>query len=467
MLFPVEDYDFGENDRFDDNEEEDEEEDSQENGGGEEVDSEATITDDEEEIVCSDDEGELEDNNWINATGNSCESNLNPFESDFARLWVEEQLTEKLGDKIIALVSKYSNIQSRKTKAIINNLKGNSLRSFNYAMCDKCNSVVRKQGNLYRCGPCNEVLSTNELNNYVSFNLEDQLNVLSNVSFQEQPLVYDDPLTIDLIITCDAVPLSKSSDVHLYPVIIYIDNIKDLNLRSKCFILGSVAMIRKKKEAVGLNVNLLLQTLLQDFNRINSSNGIVTNWSRHTKIRVVSFLADTPCRAQFLNVQQHNGTYPCHRCHIKIEHKKVPILQHHRLVPKTFDLVQSYIHQLESRSHQRENHVFGVKGKCILSRFNFDYIKSSPLEIMHCLFLGFVKTFLSVYIFSSKNSFDSSKKNLVNERIAMIKPPSTSKRSIRKLADFKHFKSSEFEMIFFIMAISFLKEFYQMKNSIL
>ena len=412
------------------------------------VDSEATITDDEEVLLSSDDE-EMEEIDWTDREGHdaSSETNLTPFENEFARFFIQHKLTEKHGDGVIALVCTYSGLNSRKTKSIMENLKGKSIRSFNYALCDVCNKSVRKEGNNYKCTTCNNTLDTYQLNNYVSFNLEDQLKVVSKVCQLEEA----SDLTLRLIITCDGIPLSKSSEVELYPLIVYIDNFQNLNLRSKCYIIGSIAMIRKKVSKIPLNPTLLLRTFLRDFEAINAKGGIETAWSPHTKLEVISFLADTPCRAKFLNVLQHNGTYPCHRCYVKLQDKLVPVHKSNEIRLKTMEEVNQLIDELENLRvvTPRTLHTFGIKGKSLLARFNFDYIKQSPLEIMHCLFLGVAKNFLEMYLFESKNSLKEPQRNQVDQRIKLLKPPSNSKRSIRQLNEFKHFKSAEFELIFF------------------
>ena len=211
-------------------------------------------------------------------------------------------------------------------------------------------------------------------------------------------------------------------------------------------------MIHKKDTTAKINPTLLVQTFAKDLDNINSKGGIKTKCSQYTRLEIATFLADTPCRAQFLNVLQHIGTFPCHRCHIEKVNKEIPILLQSELIPKTLDEVLVYARLLEETRNDKEKRTNwkGVKGKSVFNRFGFDYIRYSPMKIMHCLFLGVVKNSLKIYIFDSKiKKLNETQIRLVDERIKMLKPPSNSKRSIRKLVEFPHFKSAEFEMLFY------------------
>ena len=178
---------------------------------------------------------------------------------------------------------------------------------------------------------------------------------------------------------------------------------------------------------------------------MNAKVGIETGWLKFTTLKVVAFLPDTPCRALFLNVQQHNGQNPCHRCHITLVNKLVPVLEPHVIRLKIFDLVKKYILDLEELRQENPGttRLFGVKRESILAQFSFDYVKGSPTEIMHCLFLGVAKCFLKTYVFKLRKKLSGKELKEVNDRIKMLKLPSDSKRSIRCLNEFKHYKSAE------------------------
>ena len=354
-------------------------------------------------------------------------------------------------------MTKYSGISSRKTKSIMQNLKGRTIRSFNYALCDLCNKAVIKEGTKYKCLSCKNDLDIYQLNNYVSFNLEDQLKIVSHIAAEAEAI----DVTLRLILTCDGIPLSKSSDVELYPLIVYIENIENLNLRGKCYTIGSIAMIRKKVSQLAFSPNLLLRTFLRNFDAINAKGGIPTTWSLRTKLQVFAFIADTPCRAKFLNVLQHNGKYPCHRCFIRLQNKLIPIVQPNEIRLKTIEVNQLIEElELERDSRPKITNKFGVKGKSFLAKFKFDYIKRSLMEIMHCQFLGVAKCFFETYIFDSEKAGSPEQRHQIDQRIKMIKPPSNSKRSIRQLSEFKHFKSAEFEKIFFYYGYFIFKDIF-------
>lgn len=182
--------------------------------------------------------------------------------------------------------------------------------------------------------------------------------------------------------------------------------------------------------------HLLLQAFLEEFNRINAS-AFETHWSKNTRLEIVAFIADAPCRAQFLQVVQFNGNHPCHRCHIARENNLIPIMKHNNLILKSTELVTGYAKQTEElvRNPQlnlrgnpkKVDPVYGVKALSLLNSFNFDFIKRTPVEIMHCLFLGFVKRYLKLHVIDKLGAVD---KERIDKRILSLKPPSCSKRAI-------------------------------------
>ena len=416
------------------------------------IDSDATISDDEAVPCGSDTEEEDSDlvmEDWANrpASGRQKKQLLSDFENDFAKMYLAGKFSEAQGDMIIELVRKHNaSIKTRKPKALVNHLVNVAFDHYHYVECD-CGLILKKTENKFFCSKCSKQANINTLANYVAFNMEEQLRIIS----KQLPDIFcgvRDSLTLRLFVTSDAIPISDSSNVELLPVIVYIENIENHNLRCKCFLVAAVALLNKKTKDIQYNPMLLLQTFLNEFQSINT-NGVETYSSKQTRLEITAFLGDNPCRSKFLNVQQHNGTCPCHRCYIeKPKNEHLPVLQSFHLKAKTKELAIEHAQSVESirKKGTKVDHEIRFKGRTILEQFGtFDFVQRTPDEIMHCLFLGVVKNSLKAFI----SALSANERTQIDQRIAMLKPPSNSKRSIRPLIEFANYKSSEFEMIFF------------------
>ena len=445
-------------------------------------DSDATISDTENEVqnVDSDDEIFLMDNQlqpkWI--SGQLSSSSLSDFEKNFLRMFVSGKFTEVQGGLVLSLIEKCFTKVPRKTRALMNFVANSSFGHYFYAQCNMCKNLATKVGSEFLCERCHALFVLSDLETYVAFNLEDQIRMLADqvpgrfVGSSDSSRL----LVLRLIVTCDGIPLSKSSNLSLYPVTVYIENIEHLNLRNKCYFVASMVMVRKKRisandtEIVKYKPCLLLQPFLDQVNQIKAKR-FETKWSIDTKTEIVAFVADAPCRAEFLEVIQYNGNHPCHRCHIIRENGFIPICKHDDLRLKTKDLVIQYANatlelnqnrQLNSRGNPiKVNPVNGVKPFTLLNSFEFDFIKKTPVEIMHCLFLGFVKRFLKVHVIDNLGELS---KEEIDRRVLALKLPSSSKRNLRTLCEFANFKSSEFEMIFFYYGQFLLKGILSDRN---
>lgn len=414
----------------------------------EESDSEETLSN-----VSNIDFVSQDEQNDSNFEEEQSELDLSNFELMFAKLCLEYKVTEKLGDAFLNLVHDFG-IQSRKTKTLMKKLAENSFQHYKYALCSNCNSIVTKLAANIACLKCNSVVQSDEMTEYVSFDIPGQIQILS----KQFELLNDvnEPLELQILMTADGVPLSRSSYVELLPVTMFIQNFSDLNVRSSAFLIGSIALAKKKRLTLSklskakISPSALIEPISRQIKRINDQNGISTSWSKQTTIKIVGFIADAPCRALFLNVLSHNGTFPCHRCLIKTTEKKIPIITSSEIVPKNLNQVRLWAKEAADKANASLNvnlkpNVFGVKGISTLDSLNFDYIQRTPFEVMHCLFLGFVRRFLDWII----NNLNKSSREQIDRRILTIKPPSNIKRNLRCLAEFANFKSAEFEIIFF------------------
>lgn len=222
-----------------------------------ENDSEATISDcegadvdlassdsDDEELV-----GVPCQRQWIG--GHASKDSLSDFERTFARMYIHGKFTEKQGDLMMELVEKCFAPVQRKTKTLMKFVANCSFGHFYYVECPKCTNLATKLAGSEKdfvCDSCKNVFQPSELEIYVGFRLGEQIKLIT----EQIPIKFvsssdrDEPLVIRLIATCDGIPLSLSSNVHLYPIVLYIENIEDLNVRNNSYLIASMVITRKK-----------------------------------------------------------------------------------------------------------------------------------------------------------------------------------------------------------------------------
>lgn len=221
---------------------------------------------------------------------------------------------------------------------------------------------------------------------------------------------------------------------------------------------------------------LIVQPMVDEFKSLEE--GFETAWSSKTKVKYTAFVADAVCRASIINVQGHNGTFPCHRCKIKFikminqEKKIFPVITSNQIDFKTHDYHLACIKMLLEIQQEGKTaeHVHGIKGTTPLLQLNgFNIVEDVIFDIMHCGFLGIYRHLIESYLtntdlncFEYVNNKKPSKSKileLIDNEIVKIKHPSCLSRKLRSFKEQKHFKCSEYQNILFSFAFSFLNRY--------
>lgn len=355
-----------------------------------------------------------------------------------------------------------------------------------YSVCSnsKCQKIVsyeRKNSKSFCCPFCSQQIvvdSVSGSSKTVSLSLENQIKKLSENfpvdDLKGSPASLEDPFVLEIVFSLDGVPLSGSSKVQLYPVHCYILNIKSSKARNRLSLVKSFTVVRKKQKP---NYEQMLTPFIDEY--LALTDGFKTKWSNKTKLKAKIFLADAPCRAGVLNMMQHNGESPCHKCLVRIIPQKE--LKEGQKKEDCY-IVKSDDMQRRSKGHFEDSvilveqeklrfeadkrdsssvHYAGVKGKTILSLIpNFDYVTCTLAEIMHVVFLGLTKLFLSGFWNKSGNIFylEPYKKELVDKKISSLNVPSSVVRSIRSFDDLNNFKSTELQFYLFYYSYFIFKD---------
>lgn len=333
-----------------------------------------------------------------------------------------------------------------------------------YSFQCKCNTTVHfmvknaRVCGVIKCENCQKIFNgyddLKEYNYYCSLLIKQQIIDLSHKFSKPDVAEEVSSLSIGIILAVDAIPIFKSNDSSLHVLMCFIDRMKPLG--KSAIPIVSTLYFGKGKPALPIFFSKFMIEY-QDL----SENPFETAWNTHTKIYIKCILADAPCRAWILGMQQFNGKYGCHRCYTKIEDGKWQLKKYseHRL--RTLDETEEYRRVF---SHGNHSNVMGINGITPLSVLNnFNYINLVAVEYIHSAILGVVKNLIKNIMFESQwgnRMFVNSARPSIqyfSEKFKSISPPSSIKR-YRSLDCMAHYKSSEFENLLFFFAYPLLKD---------
>lgn len=135
---------------------------------------------------------------------------------------------------------------------------------------------------------------------YIHIGVKIQLEKLANEILQENPTA------VNLDIGIDGLPLFKSSQVALWPILGRVANI-----RCKTVILIGCYVGKKKPS----NIEVYLHDFVEEIN-VLSVDGISLNDVSY-KVVIRAFICDTPARSYICGVKGHNALNGCSKCHQK------------------------------------------------------------------------------------------------------------------------------------------------------
>lgn len=195
---------------------------------------------------------------------------------------------------------------------------------------------------------------------------------------------------------------------------------------------------------------------------------------------VICGTCDLPAKAIFLNMLQLNGQCGCCKCEVEVEREdNTPIYNYQNPLPiRSQATTDIYAEQAQSLRRSRalrrqalqphESHVKGVKGPSPISRFQRHYIRTTAIDVIHCVFLGIVKLLINLW-FSPKyteNKWSFSRYvRFVDEMIRAMTPPELITRYPRTISDhLKFWKVHEFKAWFFYYSLPILQKVMTVEN---
>lgn len=233
--------------------------------------------------------------------------------------------------------------------------------------------------------------------------------------------------SIDLLINIDDLPVGKSSNASLWPILC--SNMMD----KAVYLVGAYFGYEKPRDR-----NVFLQSLVNDLTRLENKGFCKNN--KIIKVRLFGLICDAPAKAFVLSIKGHTGFYSCTKCTIKGTHINRRVCFPSTTLP----------------CHLRTDELFAANsyknfqtGYSILNNIpNFLPISHTPLDYMHLLCLGVVKKIIILWIKEGPFSVRISSRsiNRISHLLTSLKG-STPKNFVRKprsLRDVKLWKAVEF-----------------------
>lgn len=232
-------------------------------------------------------------------------------------------------------------------------------------------------------------------------------------------------LSIELLINVDGLPLSKSSNSQLYPILCslfkYPNNIS---------VIGIYHGYEKPASANDFLTDFVKETV----ELVN--NGFIFE-GRVLPFKIKGFICDAPAKSYISYCKGHAGFYSCTKCTQKGKYIKgrVSFLKNNS-AKRTDD---SFCNKLQPEHHN---------GISILENIsNFGMITNFPLEYMYLICLGVVRKLLNIWL-HGKPSLKLSNESItkISDLLFSIRSyvPNEFVRKTRSLNEVKHWKATEF-----------------------
>ena len=170
---------------------------------------------------------------------------------------------------------------------------------------------------------------------------------------------------------------------------------------------------------------------------------------------------DLPAKGAVVNFKQYNGFYGCAKCLQPGRTLTLGPRSHTHIYPFIVDNpsepLRSHQQTLEDIQHYLSSGTIqnGVLGPTWLGTLkNYDLIRGTSIDYMHCCLLGVVRCLLNLWLKSSnstKSYYVGRLTTLIDRRLLSIKPISELSRAPRSVNDRAHWKASELDHSFCII----------------
>lgn len=231
---------------------------------------------------------------------------------------------------------------------------------------------------------------------------------------------------IEIIISVDGLPLSKSSSNNLWPIL------GSIYKTSFVFLIGAFHSTESTKPKCAIS-------FMADF--VTEAKCLIQNGfqceNKKIMLKIRMLTADTPAKSFILNVKGHSGYYSCTKCCIEGEYHKGVCFP---------PIVAKLRNDNDFRNYSDEEYHLG---ECPLINIpNFDLVAQVPLDYMHLVCLGVVKKLFKLWTTDHLSvRLQVRKLCLISDRLlkhVSVFVPLEFQRKPRSLMVYKQWKATEF-----------------------
>ncbi|KYN01125.1 hypothetical protein ALC62_08080 [Cyphomyrmex costatus] len=239
-------------------------------------------------------------------------------------------------------------------------------------------------------------------------------------------LLKDNNTYINLLINIDGLPLTKSSQASLWPILC------SNTVNKTVYLAGAYFGYKKPTDS-----NVFLQSLVEDLTNFISNNYIYNG--NKVQIRLFALICDAPAKSFVLCIKGHTGFYSCTKCEIKGKYINGRVC-----FPYKETLYPSRKDELFSVNSYKD---FQIGYSILNSIPGFLPINNTPLDYMHLICLGVVKKIILLWIKGPLSIRLSVRTiNRISHLLILLRntTPNDFARRPRSMKDVKQWKAVEF-----------------------
>ncbi|KAK5647815.1 hypothetical protein RI129_002707 [Pyrocoelia pectoralis] len=233
---------------------------------------------------------------------------------------------------------------------------------------------------------------------------------------------------INLLINIDGLPISRSSNACLWPILC------SDHINTEVYLIGCYYGYEKPK-----NANEFLEMFVKEAVDV-VNNGLEMN-GRIVTVKVFGLICDVPAKSFVLSVKGHGGYDSCTKCTIHGDYQN-----HGVCFPYNINVCHPLRTDIGFINNEYEDYQVGdTIMKCIP---NFGLVSNVPIDYMHQLCLGVMKKLITLWISGQPLSVKLPSKSIKTISAVLIDLQSTVpkefSRKPRSLVDINHWKATEF-----------------------
>lgn len=232
---------------------------------------------------------------------------------------------------------------------------------------------------------------------------------------------------LSLKIGVDGVPVSKSSKLTFWPILMSVDQA----VVKKVYIISLFYGLSKPND-----LDQFLQPFIHEMKTLEA-NGFSLDGNIYN-IRIRCICADAPARSFLKKVKPHNAYYSCERCNLKGTWSR-------RVIYPIDSTAQLYNDETFRNQIYKKHH----DGFSPLVELKLGMISQIPLDYMHLICLGVMKKLLISWVEGPRpHKLSPSQIAMISDRLVSFQKliPCEFKRKPRSLRDVRIWKATEFRL---------------------